>query len=59
MKKILHIISSPRGEASMSIKLGNAIVDKIQSKYPGSKVKESNLINKHFPHLEEAHLNAF
>ena len=59
MKKILHIISSPRGEASMSIKLGNAIVDKIQSKYPGSKVKESNLINKRFPHLEEAHLNAF
>lgn len=43
----------------MSIKLGNAIVDKIQFKYPGSKVKENNLINKHFPHLEEAHLNAF
>ncbi|RYD74435.1 MAG: FMN-dependent NADH-azoreductase, partial [Sphingobacteriales bacterium] len=26
MKKILHIISSPRGEASMSIKLGKAII---------------------------------
>ena len=59
MKNILHIISSPRGATSMSIKLGNAIVDKVQSKYPGSKVKERNLINKQFPHLEEAHLHAF
>lgn len=59
MKNILHIISSPRGANSMSIKLGNAIVDKVQSKYPGSKVKERNLINKQFPHLEEAHLHAF
>ena len=59
MKNILHIISSPRGAASTSIKLGNAIVDKIQSKYPGSTVKETNLVNKQFPHLEEAHLNAF
>src|ERR1700694_3507456 len=59
MKKILHIISSPRGEASFSIKLGNAIVEKIKVAYPGSTVKESNLVNKQFPHLEEAHLTSF
>ncbi len=59
MKKILHIISSPRGEASLSIKLGNAIVDKIKAAYPGSTVKENNLVNQHFPHLEEAHLTSF
>jgi len=59
MKKILHIISSPRGDASMSIKLGNAIVTKIQLAYPGSTVKEKNLITKPFPHLEEAHLTSF
>lgn len=59
MKKILHLISSPRGENSFSIKLGNAIVAKIKETYPGSLVKESNLVAKQFPHLEEAHLHAF
>ncbi|WP_316830458.1 FMN-dependent NADH-azoreductase [Pedobacter aquatilis] len=59
MKKILHIISSPRGEASMSIKLGNAIIDKIKERYPGATVKEKNLVKNQFPHLEESHLAAF
>jgi len=59
MKKILHIISSPRGEASMSIKLGNAVIEKIQQTYPGAAVTEHNLAQKQFPHLEEAHLAAF
>ena len=59
MKKILHLISSPRGENSFSIKLGNAVIAKIQEEYPGSTVKESNLVRKQFPHLEEAHLQAF
>ena len=59
MKNILRIISSPRGAASMSIKLGNAIVEKIQTAYPGATIIESNLVKKQFPHLEEAHLNAF
>ena len=59
MKKILHIISSPRGEASLSIKLGNAIIDKIKTEYPGSTVKETDLVTLHFPHLEEAHLTSF
>jgi FMN-dependent NADH-azoreductase len=59
MKKILHIISSPRGEASLSIKLGNAIIEKIKLAYPGSTVTENNLINNQFPHLEEAHLTSF
>ncbi|MFD0940185.1 FMN-dependent NADH-azoreductase [Pedobacter boryungensis] len=59
MKKILHIISSPRGDASYSIRLGNAIIDKLQLAYADSVVKEVNLVDKRFPHLEEAHLNAF
>ncbi|MDT3403728.1 FMN-dependent NADH-azoreductase [Mucilaginibacter terrae] len=57
--KILHLISSPRGEASFSIKLGNAIVEKLQASNPGSTVKTHNLANKPFPHLEEVHLNSF
>jgi FMN-dependent NADH-azoreductase len=59
MKKILHIISSPRGSESYSIKLGNAIVDKIKSVYPGSIVKENNLVTNQFPHLEEAQITSF
>jgi FMN-dependent NADH-azoreductase len=57
--KILHIISSPRGEASFSIKLGNSIVEKLKAKYPGSVVKERDLTSTPFPHLEEVHLNSF
>ena len=59
MKKILHIITSPRGDASMSIKLGNAIVEKIQATYPNSTVKVKDLATNLFPHLEEAHLTSF
>lgn len=58
-KKILRIISSPRGEASLSIKLGNAIVEKIKAKYPGSVVKERNLAKDIFPHLDEVLINSF
>jgi len=59
MKKILHIISSPRGAFSFSIKLGNAIVEKIREAYPGSTLKETNVVTKHFPHLEQSLLTAF
>lgn len=59
MKKILHLISSPRGEASYSVKLGKAIVDRIRLKDPESTLKEINLVTSHFPHLEESHLASF
>lgn len=57
--KILHLISSPRGEASFSIKLGKTVVDKLLAAHPGSTVKEHNLVKTPFPHLEEVHLNSF
>ena len=57
--KILHLISSPRGAASFSIKLSNAIVEKLQAKNADSTVKVHSLVNTPFPHLEEAHLNSF
>ena len=59
MSKILNIISSPRGEASNSIKLANAIIDKLKEQDPGAAVKTHDLATQPFPHLEEAHLNAF
>ncbi len=57
--KILHLISSPRGEASFSVKLGDAIVEKLQATNPGSTVTTRNLTNTPFPHLEEVHINSF
>jgi FMN-dependent NADH-azoreductase len=57
--KILHLISSPRGEASFSIKLGNAIVEKLQAANPGSSLITRNLTDSPFPHLEEVHINSF
>lgn len=59
MAKILNIITSPRGEASVSIKLANAIIDKLKEKDPAAAVEAKDLTKGPFPHLEEIHLNAF
>jgi FMN-dependent NADH-azoreductase len=59
MKNILHLISSPRHDASISIKLGQAIVTQLQQKYPDSTVTEINLIDAHIPHLDAPHLQSF
>ena len=57
--KILHLITSARGAESESLKLGNAIVEKIQSTHPNSVLKTHNLTKTLFPHLEETHLASF
>jgi len=59
MKKILNVISSARGAASNSTQLASAIVEKLAEQYPGSTVKLRDLVERHYPHLEESHLNAF
>lgn len=59
MKKILHIISSPQGESSVSRKLGNTIIEKIKAKYPDSIVRERNLVADHFPHLDQLQIGSW
>lgn len=56
MKRILHVISSLQGQASNSIKLGQAIVEKALQKYPGSTVEEVRLVDQEIPHLSAAYL---
>jgi len=51
MKNILHVMSSLQGSNSYSIKLGKAIVAKIQDKYPGSTVQELDTVAAGVPHL--------
>lgn len=55
---ILNIISSPRGAASYSIKLGHGLVEKLQAANPGSTVAVHDLATHPFPHLEEAKLQS-
>jgi len=57
--KILHLISSPQGEASVSIKLGNAIVEKLVQANPGSQVTVRNLTEQAYPHLDASHISSF
>jgi FMN-dependent NADH-azoreductase len=59
MKKILHVISSPRGESSNSIKLGNRIVEKLKNKYHGSAVVVNNTVEKSYTHLTSIHPEAY
>ncbi|GAA0562937.1 FMN-dependent NADH-azoreductase [Chitinophaga japonensis] len=59
MKKILNIISSPKGSGSYSIQLADALIGKLTAAYPGSKVQVKNLAQQAVPHLEAAHLAAF
>ena len=59
MKKILNIVSSAKGKDSFSIKLSNAILEKLKSAYPDSKVITNNLSKNPLPHLEEVHIASF
>ncbi|HWB94444.1 MAG TPA: NAD(P)H-dependent oxidoreductase [Puia sp.] len=59
MKKILNIQSSARGEASYSVKLANAILDRLKERYPDAVVETIDLVKTAFPHLEEAHIASF
>ena len=56
---ILHVISSPRGKDSYSIKLGNSVVEQLQSDTADSTVTVRDLTAPPFPHLEEVHLQSF
>lgn len=59
MKKILHIIGSPRGEASNSTMLGNRIIEKLLATNPGSTVTVNNTVDKNYTHLTSRHPEAY
>lgn len=59
MAKILHIISSTRGSESLTIKLGNAIIDRLKANDPNTIVKELDLTKEPYPHLEQVQINSF
>jgi FMN-dependent NADH-azoreductase len=59
MKKILHIISSPRGAESNSTQLGNTIIEKIKKQYPQSTVTVNNVVAKNYEPLQSIHVTAY
>lgn len=59
MKQILHIISSPKNETSMSRVLGKKVIQTLKEKHPQANITEYDLSRIHMPHLTESHINAF
>jgi len=57
--QILQIISSARGAESFSTQLSRGIIDKLLAAHPDSTVVVRDLAKHPFPHLEEAHLQAY
>jgi FMN-dependent NADH-azoreductase len=57
--QILQIISSARGADSYSTRLSQGIIDKLLAAQPESNVVVRNVATQPFPHLEEAHLQAY
>lgn len=59
MKKILHIISSPKVSGSFSNKLAIEIIERLLIANSGSTVMTQDLTNPVFPHFEQAHIDGF
>lgn len=58
-KNILHVISSPRGAESQSIRLGRAIIKRLLTAYPESEVVENHLLQDQPSFLTVSHLSSF
>lgn len=59
MKRILHIISSPMGGVSSSTRLGNAIIEQLLHRYPGSIVTTNNVSEEVYMHLGSQQIEAY
>ena len=59
MQRILHLISSPRGNESYSVKLSQAIIDKIKQAHPDATVDELDLNEENIDHIGLSHLQSF
>jgi FMN-dependent NADH-azoreductase len=57
--KILHIISSPRGEASQTIQLSEAIIKKLIAKNNDATVTVRNLTVNPLPYIIDTHIQSF
>lgn len=58
-KKILNIITSIKGDASLSNKLSNAILEKLKAEYGSIDIQTLDLSKTPLPYLSELDISAF
>lgn len=51
MKKLLHIIATPRGNDSSTLKVSKAFLTEFSNKYPGCAIDEQNVATAKLPDL--------
>lgn len=51
MKKILHIISTPRGDASRTLKISGSFLESLKNKYPACAIDTLDLFKDTIPSL--------
>ena len=51
MKKILHIISTPRGDASRTLKISGSFLESLKNKYPACIIDTLDLFKDTIPPL--------
>ena len=51
MNKLLHIIATPRGPESRTLKVSETFIENFKAKYPGCKIEELNLFTEKLPEL--------
>jgi len=51
MKKLLHIIATPRGNESSTLKVSQAFLEEFSKKYPGCVIDELNVATVKLPEL--------
>lgn len=52
MKKLLHIIASPRGTASNTLEVSNVFLETYRQKYPDAEIREVNVWEKKLPEFD-------
>ena len=57
MKKLLHIIVSPRDKESSTLEISESFLDKIKGKYPELEIDELNLFKEKLPPLTVEQIN--
>lgn len=53
MKKILHVIASPRGEKSRTLELAGTLLEKIKGDFPDAEVDTLNLFEEKLPPITD------
>lgn len=51
MKKLLHIIATPRADDSRTLKVSRAFLEEFKNKYPECKIEELNVFTESLPEL--------